>query len=362
MRRRVFLAAGCSIVAGCLAACGPQGEASRADAPRPVKTFTVGEPSAGWELVYSGTLAAHTYVNVAFEIPGRILRRHVSVGQTVQEGTLLAELDPVLYLDQVRAASAEVRNARALVEQCQAADRRARRLLAANALAAQHAEAARRNLLGARAQLDAALSNEHRASEQLNRTAVRASRRGQVVSRFMEAGEVAAAGQPVYRLALEDGRDALFDVPEMDLPQFAVGTRLSVCPLGRSAGCTQARVEEIAPQTSEATRTFRIRAHLAGEPSMRLGATIECRVRSGGAALWRIPASALVRTADGLDAAWVLDRQKGAVDLVPIVVQEHAQESVLVKEGLAAGMTIVTAGVHVLRQGQRVREIAHAEP
>ena len=70
---------------------------------RPVRTMQVAEGGDEQRKSYTGTLAAHAYVNAAFEVPGRILRRYRHAGDRVKAGDKLAELDPVIYRDQLKA-------------------------------------------------------------------------------------------------------------------------------------------------------------------------------------------------------------------------------------------------------------------
>ncbi len=92
---------------------------------RPVRTMQVAEAGDEQRKSYTGTLAAHAYVNAAFEVPGRILRRYRQAGDRVKAGDKLAELDPVIYRDQLKAARADVQNARALLRQAAQAHKRA---------------------------------------------------------------------------------------------------------------------------------------------------------------------------------------------------------------------------------------------
>ena len=57
----------------------------------------------------------------------------------------------------------------------------------------------------------------------------------------------------------------------------------------------------------------------------------------------------------GQTAVWVLDRSAMTVKVQPVVVAGADGNEVVVASGLAAGATVVTAGVHTLTPGQKVK-------
>ena len=87
---------------------------------------------------------------------------------------------------------------------------------------------------------------------------------------------------------------------------------------------------------------------------MRLGSTVPGRIKRAVASGIEVPASALIR-ADGSPAVWVVDPQALTVSARAIEVQAQDPTRVQVRSGLKAGDLVVTAGVHALRPGQKVR-------
>jgi membrane fusion protein, multidrug efflux system len=118
---------------------------------------------------------------------------------------------------------------------------------------------------------------------------------------------------------------------------------------------TTGHVREVAPQADPVTRTHTVKIGLQdAPPDMYLGATVIGRM-----ALAEPPAIALPGTAlavlDGKPAVWVLDPKSGTVNLKPVTVLRYGADTVFVSEGLADNELVVTAGVHTLQLGQRVR-------
>jgi membrane fusion protein, multidrug efflux system len=90
--------------------------------------------------------------------------------------------------------------------------------------------------------------------------------------------------------------------------------------------------------------------------AMRLGTTVAGRVNlpAIGAAAIEIPPSAVTRT-DRQAAVWVVDPKTGIVASRAIEIRASDPTRIEVSYGLVPGDVVVTAGVHALRSGQKVR-------
>jgi RND family efflux transporter MFP subunit len=103
------------------------------------------------------------------------------------------------------------------------------------------------------------------------------------------------------------------------------------------------------------TGTFAVRVRLVDPPdAMRLGSTVTGRMKLASVSGIELPTSALIR-ADGKVAVWVVDPQASTVSMRNIEVQAQDPARVQVRSGLKEGDLVVTAGVHALRPGQKVR-------
>jgi multidrug efflux system membrane fusion protein len=105
-----------------------------------------------------------------------------------------------------------------------------------------------------------------------------------------------------------------------------------------------------------ATRTYTVKVAIPASPDVRLGMTaVVLLSRKSGDAHVHVPLSALVRDR-GATGLWVVD--KGVVHLMPVQVAGVDGNDVLVAGGIQPGQTVVTAGVHLLKEGQKVRILA----
>ena len=105
-----------------------------------------------------------------------------------------------------------------------------------------------------------------------------------------------------------------------------------------------------------AARTYKVRISVPNPPDgMELGMTASVHVTGAVAANdegYLVPLAAIYQTGDSPEV-WVVS-DDGTVALQPVTVEQFDDNQVRV-HGVAAGTTIVTAGVHTLREGQEVR-------
>lgn len=337
-----------------LAGCSPQ--AAAPEPVRAVRTQVVQPAPAGGVREYAAEVRARTESRLAFQVPGRLLRRFVEPGQKVQAGQALAEIDPQdLRLAQA-AAGAAASAAEVNAQQALADLRRQRELHAQGFISAAELQRRETAAQAALAQRDQAAAQ---AAVQSNQTAygrLLAPAAGVITGTDAEPGAVLAAGQAVLRLAHAGPRDAVFSVPEdqvlalrgmLDRPGL-----LKVQAWGRH-DFWPATVREVAAAADPVTRTFLVRADLGAAPA-ELGQTatvvLTLPARDG---MIRLPLSA-VRELGGRSVVWLLDPKAMTVAAREVRIAGAEGQLALVAAGLDAGAEVVTAGVHVLSEGQKV--------
>jgi membrane fusion protein, multidrug efflux system len=107
------------------------------------------------------------------------------------------------------------------------------------------------------------------------------------------------------------------------------------------------------------TRTFAVKADV-GKAPVRIGQTARVTVEAGSReGVIRLPLAAVFEQ-KGRSTVWVLDRQAMTVSARPVAIAGAEGNMVVVAGGLSAGQSVVTAGVHTLTPGQRVK--LYAEP
>jgi RND family efflux transporter MFP subunit len=346
-----------TLVLALLAGCSK--EAPPPEDVRPVRAMQLAAGGAQTVTEFSGDVRPRYESRLGFRVAGKISARKVDVGATVKRGTLLMQLDPQdLRLGQAQ-ATANLRAAQTNAELARAELKRYQDLHAQNfvsqAVLDQKIAAAR----SSQASVEAARAL---SSEQANQTGyanLESDTDGVVTGIDAEVGQVVAPGTPVVRVARTDEKEVVIGVPEDQVDELRqvreVKVRLWADPNRSIAG----KIREVAPVADPATRTYTVKVSIPASEDVRLGMTAVVDLvqqASGGGAQLRAPLSSLVQN-KGASSVWVIENVNGAqqVRLQPVQVGGVAGNEVLLSGGVRPGQQIVTAGVNLLKNGQKVR-------
>ncbi len=340
-----------------LAACSPA-DTENDEAPRPA---LVVQPGAGDALrdIYPGEVRARYEPELAFRIGGKISRRLVDVGDRVEAGQPLAELnaeDVDLELDAARArlasARADQRLARSELE-------RYRTLLDRQVISQSQFDAVESRAEASDAQLEQARAQLNVARNQAGYAVLEAPKTGVIAQRLAEAGQVVAAGQAVFVLAVDGDREVVIDLPEQDVKRFQVGDEVTIELWSRPGEPFPGRLRELAPAADPRSRTFEARVAFDNETAQaELGQSARVLIdqANGGADTLTVPLAAV--TADqGEPFVWVVKPDTHTLVKTPVRTGAYREDRVPVLAGLSADDWVVAAGTQVLREGQTVRPV-----
>lgn len=325
---------------------------------RAVRTVVVAAESVGQRAEFAAEVRARTESRLGFRVGGKLLKRNVDPGDAVRAGQLLAQLDPQdlkLGQEAARAAlsAAEANLAVTRAEFARYSDLRRQGFISSAEL--ERREAA---LKSAQSQHDQARAQVGVQGNQAAYASLSADAAGVITAVEAEPGMVVAAGTPVVRLAHDGPRDAVFSVPEdralLMRRLQAEGTPVQVQLGGPDARTVPARIREVAAAADAATRTFLVKADL-GAVAAQLGQTASVAVPLPAVAdVQRLPLSAL-RELQGKSVVWVVEPASMTVRAQEVTLAGVEGNDALVSGGLSAGQRVVTAGVHVLNPGQKVK-------
>lgn len=364
LRGTMRAAALASTLTAALALAGCGGSEQAAPPPRPVLVAHPGAAAGSAALAYAGEVRAREESALSFRVGGNLVRRLVDVGDHVRRGQLLAELDPGDLQLQAQAAQAQVAAAegelaRAGADRARYARLAQQQLVSRSALDAQEAAYA-----AAAGQAKAARANLAVARNQAAYSQLRAPRDGVIALRQAEAGQVVAAGQAIFGLAGEGGREVAIALPETRIRDFAVGQRALVELWNDPDRRLPARIREIAPAGDAQTRTYAARIALDGAATVELGQSARVYFEAGGGgpgsdgrSALAVPLAAVQRNDKGEAGVWVVDPATRKLHLAPVRLGAYGEDSVPVLGGLSAKDWIVAAGGHLLREGEVVAPV-----
>jgi RND family efflux transporter MFP subunit len=330
-----------------------QGEASAGDAAaagvRVVNVeVTKMAPSEFVDVVRAtGEVEAVSDVTLSAEEAGVIVRLYRDKGATVRQGDPLLKIDDAVLAPQVTEARAAAAVAREQYE-------RQRRVWDEEKIGSEIA------LLQARSAAEGAAARLAVLEARLARTVLRSPVDGVFDERAVEVGEMVTPGMRVGRVVSTQRLKVTAGIPERFAADLAVGAaaRLTfdVFP-GRDL---EGRVSFVGSAVNTDDRTFPVEIVLDNpgrviKPHMVANVQVE-RARLAGELV--VDQDVVMRTEIGYQVFVVVEREGGMMaEARPVVLGPANENRVVIREGLAPGDRVVTAGQRLVDHGSRVRVV-----
>ena len=334
----------CLISIATLAAC------SRPDPlPEPIRQLRVIEVGAVADLrngQLPGRARSADEVDLAFDVSGTLIERPVSIGSMVQEGDLIARLDPRDFQANARAAEAAARNAKSNFN-------RGKELLQSKFISEAEFDRLEAEVDITQARLDL-------AKKALSDSVIHAPFSGVIANLSVENFQSVRAKTVIARLLGVEMIEMVINVSESQiaLVRFidAIEVEFDAFPGMR----LPAEITEIGSEASLTTRTFPITLSMTQPQERKIlsgmagVAFITADSRPNETTGYVVPVSALFGEAtDNVSKVWVVGADNRVSSRV-VKVSGVSPGGANIIEGLQAGEVIATAGVHILAEGQEV--------
>src|SRR5216684_4017906 len=290
--------------------------AEKAAPSRPVLVSTVHYEPETPERSFVGTIKPRIETDMGFRVPGKVAKRLVEVGQTVDVGQPLATLDEVDLKLQAEQSEAEFRAATGVLAQAAAAEQRAKDLRAKGWTTDAQLDTSKAAADEARARLNRAERSVELTRNSLSYATLEADTRGVVTATLVEPGQVVASGQTAIRVARLGEKEAVVAIPETLVGRAKDGVA-TVTLWSEPNKKYAAKLREIAPTADPATRTYLAKFSLpdAGD-NVSLGMTATLTLTGAATErVARLPLSALFR--QGGDPSLYIVDASGGISLKP---------------------------------------------
>jgi RND family efflux transporter MFP subunit len=326
---------------------------------RPVRILTISGLQAGDTISYPGEVLGVQNAEIAFEVPGRLVELPAEEGIEVEEGQVLAKLDPEDYQTAVNAAEADYRNAKTTFE-------RFEEVFEKGAISRQEFDNQRRTF-------EVAAANLASARKALADAELRAPFAGRIGRVYVDNFNNIQAKQPILLLQDLTQLDIIVNVPEQDWQRAKPGLTLAQQSERAKPVVTlptfpdrefPAQIIEVAASADPVTRTFAARGRFDPPRDIvilpGMSATVTVRVNADAVGLdnaVRIPANAVIGGNDGGSYVWKLDEATMTVNPASVTVGQMSGSQITITAGLETGDRIAVSGVQRLDEGMKVREL-----
>jgi membrane fusion protein, multidrug efflux system len=339
------------VLAMALAGCSKPAE--KVEDVRPVRAVRMAPADTQSVAQFPGEVRARYESRLGFRVGGKIVARKVEVGSMVKRGQVLMQLDPQdLQLAQTQ-SNAALSAAASNLELAEAELARYKELREKNFVSQAVLDAKETAYRSARASRDQAAAALRTQRNQTGYGNLVADVDGVVTGIDAETGQVVAAGTPVVRLAQLGEKEIVISMPEDQVDVLRKVNDVTVRTWANPKVAIPGKLRELSPIADASTRTYTAKISIPDAPAdVRLGMTAYVTFNSASQVpMLKVPLSALVQNQDGT-AVWVVEN--GMVRLAPVQLAGPSGNDMLIATGLAPGQIVVTAGVHLLKPGQKV--------
>jgi RND family efflux transporter MFP subunit len=323
--------------------------------PTPVKVEPVERKSASPPLELVGTANANRLSRVAAEVGGKVKAVLFSVGDRVEAGDVLVELDKTALEIDIRAVEARLAGAKVRLNEARSDLRRSRSLRAAKTIAAQAYEKDQFRVQSLEKELLASEAEVAQIRDRLARMTIVAPFSGYIVEQHTEVGQWLNMGVPVATLIDLSLIKVQVPLPERYVSRIQEGAAAKVKFDALNGESFEGRVTALIPLAEQNTRNLPLEVTLPN-PDGRIKAGLLARVSvttEGRTALF-VPKDALVLN-EGKATVFVIQEDK----VIPFSVQTGAAvgNMIEVMDHLEEGQLVVIQGNERLRPNQKVRVI-----
>jgi len=352
----------CTLLAVTLAlgACGKSDDTVE-EMLRPVRYVMVSDASVFRDRSFSGTSKSSRESRLSFKVSGTIINAPVQIGQRLNAGDLIAEIDSASYVLQAQQAQASLVEAQANDRRAAANYERTKGLYANDNASLNDLESARAQAESASAVVRAASKALEIARLNVSYTRLTADTDCSIASLDIEVNENVASGQQVAAVSCGDA----FEV-NLDLPESLIGSVNERTPVSVRFGAIPDQVfrgviSEIAVASAAGSAAFPVVIKITGShPSLRSGLAADVTFQFDSAAdkgRVVLPVTAVIHDPSGtfvFIAAPAEVAGEAVVSRRTVTLGELSQLGIEIVDGLEVGDRVVTAGISVIRDGQRV--------
>jgi RND family efflux transporter MFP subunit len=356
MKRSTFLWLGLMTSLSLLLSGCEQEVPVKKDIVRPAKLLLLGEANSASIRNFPGEVEASDQSVLAFRVSGQLNQLPVKAGQKVEQGQLLAQLDPTDY-------QLQVDDRKARFDLAKAEYNRFKKMLEKKLVAISTVDQKKAQYLSAKSAFDL-------AKQDLAYTKLTAPFAGVVSKVLVENHENIQAKQVIVHLQSDNVLTIRFQLPESMIAHLNTEARdyQPVISFDANPGKTYlASYREHSTEADPQTLSYEVKLEMPMPvdfnvlPGMTANVAMDMRIISTEVLPdYQIPSSAVfsydTQSADSTTRnVWKIDPNTYQAHLAEVKVGQLTSAGIEVFDGLSPGDIIVTAGVTNIKEGMKVR-------
>ncbi len=240
----------------------------------PVSTSSISDQIRSY-----GTIRSQDVVSIIPQVSNRITRIHADLGDTVQQGDVLASIYDVPFRDALEQVEAQFRQSQSALQRDSSAFDRQRLLFERGASSSSEFENARSAYESSRAQYESSRAARTQSREDLQNTEIRSPVDGVVINRNIAEGDLARTGEPAFEIANLVGFETRLFLPMQDWEDISIGLPVTMSLSNRDGIVAEGVVSRVSPQLNASTGLGEVVVTLTDAyQSIRQGVLVESRI------------------------------------------------------------------------------------
>ncbi|MDX2440724.1 MAG: efflux RND transporter periplasmic adaptor subunit [Desulfobacterales bacterium] len=311
---------------------------------KPIKVTTqkVTRVSDHMVILVSSFLEAEKTAPISFEVPGKIVKLNVDLGDHVKKNQVVAQVEMDDYKSYLEIAQANYIKAKDVFN-------RSTPLFKKGVIPEKTLIEVTAGLAQAKAQRDI-------AQNQVGDTKLRAPFAGIIGMKAIEIGQMVSPGIPAFTIVKNDKIYACSAIPESEIAQLKMGHKAMVKVPALGDQQFYGLVKHIGPVADPRTRTYRVKIILDNfdyrlRPGMISTVSIETDKKIE---TLTIPGRAIVRNSDNLTYVFLADKNESRAFRKRVFTGAVHGSEIRIRKGLLPGDILVLAGQHKLRDGCQI--------
>lgn len=218
-----------------------------------VETITTTTKDISQQIKSFGNIRAQEIVQVTPQVSNRITKIHVDLGDTVQQGQVMAKIYDATYRDQYQQAKSQLEQSLASFERDSLQFLRQRKLYQKDLISSTEFEEARATYQNSRSQLESNRANLTESRENLSNTEIKSPVYGVVLNRNISEGDVASTGETAFEVANLVGYQVRVHLPLKEWRNIEIGQTVDFRLSNQPDISGKGRVTQISPRLNANT-------------------------------------------------------------------------------------------------------------
>jgi len=326
---------------------------------RPVRYMVVSGDQVGRNRSFSGTSKSTQESRLSFKVPGTVTSVPAQIGQQLAKGDLIAQLDAENFLLQVEQAQASLVEAQAGGRNANSNYERTKGLYANDNASLNDLDSARAGAESAKAQVRAASKALEIARLNESYTRLFATANCSISSIDIEINENVSAGSQIAVVSCGDDLEISLDLPGSIIAGIDQDATVSILFSAIPGVQFSGSVTKVSTAAYSAAFPVVVQVH-EKHPSLRSGLAAEVTFQldvPSDVSSYVLPVAAIINDPNGtfvFIAEPDGDAGQALVTRREVKLGELTRIGVEILDGLTPGDRVITAGVSVIREGQRV--------